>query len=357
MSLIDKKILFVVKGINRGGIERYIYRFCLENPDMNITIFCKGGSYGSMHSDFSELNVRLYKFRLFSVLSYLKFVYWLSSEKFDTVCDFNGNFAALVLFCAKLVGVEKRIVFYRNSEYTFRVVTWKKVILYFQVKMLKYAVTKCLSNSSKALVEFSSDILVEKSVIRNGVSIQRNVTKGKDNLENLGEGKYVIGHVGSYRWQKNHIFLLDVVKKLVQFIPNVHLLLVGQGTVNLRQEISHRELDGCVSLTGEVADVENYLRLMDLFVFPSIIEGQPNALIEAMIYGVDVIASDIEVHRESVPPEYHDLLVPLDVNAFVDRVLEYYRGEFSYAQEGLSKQCQVMYSPEARFREFRNELI
>ena len=353
----DKKILFVVKGINRGGIERYIYRFCRENPDLHLTIFCKSGAYGSMHSEFSELNVRLHKFRLFSILSYLRLVYWLSSEKFDTVCDFNGNFAALVLLCARVVGIDNRIVFYRNSEYTFKVVTWKKVILYFQGKLLKYSVTKCLSNSSKALIEFTSDIRVEKRVIRNGVRIQTKENKGGDNIENALESKYVIGHVGSYRWQKNHIFLLDVIKELVYLIPNVHILLVGQGTVDLQQEIIDRELDGFVSLAGEVPDIENYLRVMDLFIFPSIIEGQPNALIEAMIYGVDVIVSDIEVHRETLPPKYHELLLPLDVNAFVSRALEYYRGDFSYAQEDLSKQCQVLYSPEARFREFRNELM
>ena len=125
----------------------------------------------------------------------------------------------------------------------------------------------------------------------------------------------------------------------------------------MEQEINDRELSDFVTIAGEVTDIENYLSQMDLFVFPSIIEGQPNALIEAMLYGIEVIASDIEVHRETLPWNYHDLLITLDVNVFVHRVLEHFKGEFSYDKELLAKQCKEMYSPDARFKEFRNELL
>lgn len=53
------------------------------------------------------------------------------------------------------------------------------------------------------------------------------------------------------------------------------------------------------------------LKAIDLFFFPSITEGNPNALIEAMIAGVNIIASDTDPHRECTPDSYHQYLVPV----------------------------------------------
>ncbi len=49
---------------------------------------------------------------------------------------------------------------------------------------------------------------------------------------------------------------------------------------------------------------------MDAFFFPSLNEGQPNALLEAILAGVPFVASDIPPHRESLPEWLHDRLVP-----------------------------------------------
>ena len=68
-------------------------------------------------------------------------------------------------------------------------------------------------------------------------------------------------------------------------------------------------------------DIPRVLKSLDCFIFPSLTEGQPNALIEAMISGVPFIASDIPPIKECVPEKYHYLLFSVDdVNGYVNQI-------------------------------------
>jgi glycosyltransferase involved in cell wall biosynthesis len=53
-------------------------------------------------------------------------------------------------------------------------------------------------------------------------------------------------------------------------------------------------------------------RALDLFYFPSITEGQPNALIEAILSGVPFIASNIQPIKEIIPEKFQDYLLEAD---------------------------------------------
>lgn len=65
-----------------------------------------------------------------------------------------------------------------------------------------------------------------------------------------------------------------------------------------------------IHLLGYRDDVLRILPLFDLYYFPSLTEGQPNALIEAMATGLPFVASDIAPIKESVPPAIRSLLLP-----------------------------------------------
>jgi glycosyltransferase involved in cell wall biosynthesis len=73
------------------------------------------------------------------------------------------------------------------------------------------------------------------------------------------------------------------------------------------------QLDGCVTVTGHLADppaVARHLRLCDVFILPSLWEGMPNSLLEAMATGLPVVASDAGGIPEVVSDGVNGLLVP-----------------------------------------------
>src|ERR1700727_1489678 len=97
--------------------------------------------------------------------------------------------------------------------------------------------------------------------------------------------------------------LLRAVEELVPAIPEVHVLLVGEGMelARLRDYVAaSTTLQGRVFFPGVSDNVSEMLNAMDIFVLPSLVEGMSNTLLEAMATGLPVIASRVGGNPEVV---------------------------------------------------------
>lgn len=111
---------------------------------------------------------------------------------------------------------------------------------------------------------------------------------------NFTETDIVLGHVGLFLEVKNHKFILEMFKELHHIDSRYKLILVGEGELqeSIKEIIIKENLDRSVFVIGKVSNVEEYLSAMDIFVFPSLFEGLPLALIEAQAAGLPIIASE-----------------------------------------------------------------
>jgi glycosyltransferase involved in cell wall biosynthesis len=111
----------------------------------------------------------------------------------------------------------------------------------------------------------------------------------------IAPGAFVIGHVGRFDVQKNHGFLLDVTRALVDLRPETVLLLVGDGPLRAEIEagVKTRGLERSVVLAGVRGDVPAILSgAIDVMVFPSLHEGLPVVGLEAQAAGAPLVMSD-----------------------------------------------------------------
>lgn len=111
-------------------------------------------------------------------------------------------------------------------------------------------------------------------------------------------------HVGGFTFEKNHLGLLRIYERITKLIPNVHLWLIGDGPLRNEVEaaVQRMGLLSCVSFTGFISNPLEYIAHGDALLLPSIIEGLPGVILEAMLYETPVIATNVGGISEIVIP-------------------------------------------------------
>ena len=121
-----------------------------------------------------------------------------------------------------------------------------------------------------------------------------------------------IVNVGRLVDQKAQRSLIEAMVPVVAEYPRAKLLIAGEGRLRASLEtlIQQLGLQENVSLLGHRTDIPQLLQLADCFAFPSIYEGLPGSVVEAMLSGCAIVAADIPVLREVVTHGQTGLLVP-----------------------------------------------
>ena len=113
---------------------------------------------------------------------------------------------------------------------------------------------------------------------------------------NLAAGCLHVACVGRLQAQKGHTYLIAAAERLVKHagLERLHLHFLGQGPLreSLEEQVRHAGLEAHVTFAGFVHNPPAYVSRCDLFCLPSLYEGLPVALLEAMACGVPVVATD-----------------------------------------------------------------
>lgn len=126
---------------------------------------------------------------------------------------------------------------------------------------------------------------------------------------------------------KNLDFLIESFKELLDKKPELKLILVGDGNYKgvLEQKVSKLNLNKSVKFTGYQTNIRKYLMNADIFVNPSLREGMPNAVIEAMASGVFVLCSNIHGHQYIIDDNVTGVLFNNTKKSdFITKVLDFY---------------------------------
>jgi glycosyltransferase involved in cell wall biosynthesis len=110
---------------------------------------------------------------------------------------------------------------------------------------------------------------------------------------------FVFGTIGRLVPVKGHIYLIEAFAKIKNKYPPAMVAIIGEGRSrsDLEAAINRLGLESCVLLLGEKENALRYIKAFDVFVMPSLSEGLPLALLEAMSGHLPVIGSDIDSLR------------------------------------------------------------
>jgi glycosyltransferase involved in cell wall biosynthesis len=361
-----KKTAFLLGGINAGGTENYLLRLLKHNQEkIEATIYCKSGKLGELEMEFRQLGVRLIPFRIgyFNIMKLIALKKEFKNENYDAVCDLTGSFGALPLLIAKKAGVIKRIAFFRNSREKFKKNILKVQYNKFITFLLPKIATKILSNSKSAFNYFYTNSWQTNKkfeVIYNGINSLDFINESNNLRKELGISldSFVVGHVGRFNDQKNHKTAIEVAIQLCKEYKDVSFVFCGKNVdLVYNSLIEESKLQGQIKLLGVRRDINKVLNTLNCFYFPSLIEGQPNALIEALIMGVPFVSSDIESIKETVPGKFHKQLIkPMDVLGAKIKILEIKNNKDIRQELNIANWAIDFYNPEKWFHLVYQEL-
>lgn len=158
-----------------------------------------------------------------------------------------------------------------------------------------------------AIVGVSHDILEEMArfglkgaqVIHNGVDVETYVPREKDldllTQYGLDSSHVVIGMVSSLTPEKAHENALKALHQVLDSDPRLRLLIIGDGPLreDLQTQVKQLNLENRVIFAGIQSTIVEHMSIIDVYMLPSLREGMPMALLEAMACGKVVVASRV----------------------------------------------------------------
>lgn len=320
-----KKILHIVGTMSRGGAETWLMHV-LRNIDrsrfhMDFLV------YSEQPEDYDEEIYALGGRKVFStnpkyVLRFARDVERILKEygPYDVVHSHILLAAESALRISKKMGVPIRIVHGHNdigkdmpANKGLLGLAYRFYAQWALLRVRRYATCglACSELAAKSYfgLNWRNDPRYKIFLCGEDFSSFRNRVACKAVRKELGipEDAFVIGHVGRFDKQKNHVFIIKVVAELVKSDPNILCLLVGAGVLqdDIKKETAKIGLEKNVIFAGGRSDVPRLmLGAMDMFLFPSLFEGLGLVLIEAQAAGLPCVFSDV------IPSEV-DVVLPL----------------------------------------------
>lgn len=236
-------------------------------------------AHGIRASIFSYFSKKLFRLDLVIVSHVHECSKWLESENYVKIIDrFIRNRFSLNILCGDKV--------YDHYERHGKYIDKSKVIV--------------LSNA----IELTNDTYLDNNNLKRKY--------------NLGE-EFVFGFVGRFSEPKGLIPFLSELSEKKEILEKAKLILVGDGEQDelLRKLVLEKDLQEKIIFTGNQENIFTYLSLFDLFLLPSLTEGLPMVILEAMSYKKPVLSFNVGSISQVIKNRYNGYLVDAgDYNNF-----------------------------------------
>lgn len=299
------KVLQVQGGMNKGGLEAVIMGW-YRNIDLNELQFdfttltkeeCpydkeileKGGRiiYVPSRQDVGNIKHCYYLYKCIKENGPYMAVH--------SHMNFHGGIVAII---AKLAGVKNVISHAHNTKddgvglkRKIEIFILQKLLLLFSDKLIA-----CGIDAGNFVFGSKSKFKVINNAVDNEVfkPIDDKLAIKKIKKELNIKEEIILGHIGRFTEQKNHKYIIKIINELKNKNFKFKLILIGDGALKeeVLNEFKVRNIDKYVIYLGLQDDINKYMNIMDLFIFPSLYEGLPVVLVEAQSTGLPCIVSD-----------------------------------------------------------------
>jgi glycosyltransferase involved in cell wall biosynthesis len=297
------RVLQTVGRMNRGGIETWLMHILRHIDKESFQIDFLVHTDEESHYDQEILSLGSQVIKCPREADYLPNLYRAVRDgRYDIVHSHNQYFCSVILGVCAMIGTPTRIAHSHTVNSPKKPDPMRQA--YYSTSrsaIHRFATHRLAASGVAAEALFGGDWRADPhcKVLYCGIDLEPfglPLPNGLRASLGLPEDAFVIGHVGRFREEKNHAFLIEVAARFFEHEPNAYLLLVGDGPLREATEQHAKDLGirDHVVFAESRSDVPDLMRgAMDMFVLPSFYEALPLVLLEAQAAGLPCLISDV----------------------------------------------------------------
>jgi len=324
------RVLQLIDDASLGGGQMHVLLLSKYLQSENIKVAIATESRGWLVDQAQILDIPTYTIAISNKLTWQSFqnIYQLlKAQKFDVIHTHGGTAGFWGRLVAASLQNKPKIIHtyhglhYLNTAQTKSLQQKIKTAIFQKIDQLLLAVTDqiicvCRSDYEKAIaakVATPSKI----AIVYNGIEIDKFLQpinkETSRKIFDTAPTEFIFGNVGRLHEQKGHQYLLKAFAKVAD---RSRLLIIGDG--NLKDELvklaEDLQISDRVTFLGARSDIYEFLSAINVFVMPSLWEGQPIALLEALAMGKPCITTDVDGIPEIITNNINGYLVkPKDI--------------------------------------------
>lgn len=277
------KILHVITSLSTGGAERALSKIVNHQKNDEIeytilTLFNIKQTYEiNKNVEIINLNRKLsIKHKFLIIMDILKVVYKVNPDIIQFWMKTNIYSFPVKFFFPKITVVSN----YRNS--------------YYAENRLSKTLTKMFSSLSKGNI-FVSNLAMQERIenkykLNNPIVIGNGFDINPLKKYRLEDKPITFGYIGRYHPVKNQKLLIDAINLLDSEESNLNFIIAGRDLSPDKFDYVTKNIN--IKWLGEISDVQNFYKNIDVLILTSRSEGFPNVIGEAMSFGIPVIATN-----------------------------------------------------------------
>lgn len=328
-----KRMVHIVGNLAPGGMGSFLMNLYrnIDRDKVQFDFVVMGEKEVNYHKDAMELGARIYKVTGLSknpVKYFLDIKKIIQANKYDVVFRHTDVATVAIDMVAARMGGAKRRIPHSHSTDSKHLLAHKLL----RPMLISNATDYFACSEPAALWMYGKKICNNKeyTLVKNGIDLNKyqfDPVKRIQKREELGiaENTLAVGHVGNFVYAKNHLFLLDIFVKVLEKEPEAKLVLAGDGELRaeIEQKIDELKIKDNVLLLGMRNDIPDLLQAMDVFLFPSVYEGLPVALVEAQAAGLPCVISDTIAPESKITEHIQDYSLKMEPHEWAEEVLDW----------------------------------
>lgn len=311
------KLMIITHDMAIGGLQQVIVNLC-RNLNRNIfepSVLClrRGGEFAMQIERLGIKLITLPQKNKTDYFSFLKVARILKREKIDIIHTHNtqpfidGTMAALLSGVKTIIHTDHARSFPDKKRYMF---------LEWAMSHFAYKIVGVSEHTSENLLKYERISPKKLLTVLNGIDGERydimidKIQKRRDLGINL-DGP-IIGLGVRLSDQKGISYLLKAIPDIIKKHPNLSVVIAGKGerSNQLISEANQLGINGKnVFFIGPRLDIPEIIKLFDIYVLPSVWEGLPMVLLEALASGCPIIATDVGGNSLAVKNNFNGILV------------------------------------------------